>query len=123
MFKHDLDQYWSSAYHSIMVDVSKPSFTTDRATGLTLFPPLTDRQMEVLAYVYQTVTRDKAYPTQREIAAAMGYNQNAAQQFLDALVKKGYLVKDPSIARRNIRLTELAMEKMMSTNQLEMPMQ
>jgi DNA-binding MarR family transcriptional regulator len=106
-----------------MVSVDKPSFATDRATGLTLFPSLTDRQLEVLTYVYQKVNRDKAYPTQREIAAAMGYNQNAAQQFLDALVKKGYLVKDPSIARRNIRLTELAMEKMMSTNQLEMPMQ
>jgi DNA-binding MarR family transcriptional regulator len=106
-----------------MVSVAKPSFTTDLATGLTLFPSLTERQLEVLTYVYQTVNRSKSYPTQREIATAMGYHQNAAQQFLDALVKKGYLVKDPSIARRNIRLTELAMEKMMSSNQMEMPMQ
>ena len=105
-----------------MVSVSKPSFTTDQATGLTLYPSLTDRQQEVLTFVYQKVNRDKAYPTQREIAAACGYHQAAAQQFLDALVKKGYLVKDPSIARRNIRLTELAVEKMMSINQLEMPM-
>lgn len=105
-----------------MISVAKPSFTTDLATGLTLFPALTERQEEVLSYVYKKVNKDKTYPTQREIAEAMGYQQAAAQQFLDALVKKGYLVKDTSIPRRNIRLTELAMEKMMIDNQLEMPM-
>lgn len=105
-----------------MISVAKPSFTTDLATGLTLFPHLTDRQEEVLVYIYQRVIQQQQYPTQREIATAKCYHQAAAQQFLNALVKKGYLVKDPSIPRRNIRLTKLAMEKMALSTQQEFPM-
>ena len=101
---------------------AKPSFTKDQATGLTLFPALTKRQLEVLEFIYKKVTTERQYPTQREISMAMGYHQAAAQQFLDSLVKKGYLLKDPTIRRRNIRMTHLAMEKLMTTNQLEMPM-
>ena len=105
-----------------MITIAKPSFTTDLATGLTLFPALTERQLEVLVYVYKKVNKDKTYPTQREISEELGYSQGTAQQFLDSLVRKGYLVRDTSISRRNIRLTDLAMEKMMIDNQLEMPM-
>lgn len=87
-----------------------PSFTQD-ATGLTLIPELSERQEDVLRFIYEAVHASRSYPTTREIASEGGYSQAAAMAHLNALVKKGYLTREPSVSRRNIRLTPLALEK------------
>ena len=94
-----------------MVKMGKQTYK-DEATGLTLFPQLTDRQLKLLRFIEIFVTKQQMYPTQREIADKFGYSQAAAGQYVMALVKKGYLARDPNFDRRNIRLTHLAIEKL-----------
>lgn len=97
-----------------------PGVPKDPVLGVTLFPPLTDAQMKVLRFVHQYVLRERMYPTQREIGAELGYTQATAGQHLDALTEKGYLTKEKAGTRRNMRLTELAMEKLTNGNQLSL---
>ncbi len=61
---------------------------------------LTKAQKRVFDFILQHI-RQKGYPpTVREVARAFGYRSPlAAKQHIDALVKKGYLRRDPSISR------------------------
>jgi len=71
-------------------------------------PKLTKRQAECLRYIAVFLMRHKDYPTQREIAVAMGIHSNSAYTFTEPLRKKGYLILTKNIGKRNIRLTEKA---------------
>ncbi len=95
-----------------------PSFTRDEVLGITLLPPVTDRQLEVLQTIYTVVQTEKRYPTQRQVAELLGYTQTAATGHINALVKKGYLAREAGTTRRNIRLTSLAIEKLEGDKQL-----
>jgi DNA-binding MarR family transcriptional regulator len=90
---------------------SKTHQEIDQSTGLLILPSLTHPQLNVLKVIHTAVTANQEYPTQQEIAAKFGYGQTAAKSVVDALIKKGYLVKAPGLARRNIRLTKVALEK------------
>lgn len=59
--------------------------------------------------------RERQCPTQREVAAGLGYSQAAAGQHIAALVKKGYLLTLPTKTSRNLRMTQCAIEKLRLT--------
>lgn len=64
---------------------------------------LTDRQRAVLAVIEQAIARDGYPPTRAEIAAALGFRSaNAAQEHVQALVRKGLVAIDG--AHRGLRL-------------------
>jgi len=89
-----------------------PDQHQDPTLGITLLPPLTARQLQVLTVVHRMVIERQAYPTQRELAQALGFTQTTTGQHLGALVKKGYLSKALGEPRRNVRLTPLAVERL-----------
>lgn len=61
---------------------------------------LTDRQRQVLAFVRQYLADCGIAPTNKEIAAGMGFRSaNAALVHLRALQKKGYLSVRPNVSR------------------------
>ena len=95
-------------------DASMPDPNVDSTLGITLLPPLTARQLQVLSVIHRMVMEKQAYPTQREVAGALGFTQTTTGQHMDALVRKGYLAKAVGEARRNIRLTPLAVERLRS---------
>lgn len=80
-------------------------------TYLQVLPPLTEKQAECLKYVVNFFIERRYYPTQREVAAAMGLNSSTAESYLEPLERKGYLEREPR-RRRNIRLTDAAVEKL-----------
>ena len=82
----------------------------DEAMGFMLYPPITDRQLDVLRAIYQYVQTNRMYPTQRELAAQLNLTQQNVHQCIDVLVQKNYLLR-PQEARRNIRLSALAVTK------------
>ena len=61
---------------------------------------LTERQRRVLEYIKEHIL-DRGYPpTVREVAERFGYKSPlAAKLHIDALVRKGYLRKTPSVSR------------------------
>ena len=62
-------------------------------------PQLTSRQTEVLDFI-KKFTDDNGYaPTMREICAHFGFLPHAATNHVNALVKKGYLSKQPLKSR------------------------
>ena len=62
-------------------------------------PQLTQRQNEVLGFIKE-FTSDNAYPpTMREICGRFGFQPRAATTHVDALVRKGYLTKQPRKSR------------------------
>src|SRR3989339_849302 len=71
-------------------------------------PPLTERQAECLVFLFSYFSEYRYYPTQREIAKKMSLKTNSAATFLEPLLKKGYLEKEPS-RNRNIHLTHSAL--------------
>ena len=71
-------------------------------------PKLTKRQTECLRYIAGFLMQHNDYPSQREIADAMGIHSNTAYAFTEPLRKKGYLIITKNIGKRNIRLTEQA---------------
>lgn len=84
---------------------------TAELAGMRVLPTLTKRQVEVLSFLGNYFQEKRDYPTQREIADHFRISQNAAALHLQALSKKNYVVRLPG-ERRNIRLTELAIEKL-----------
>lgn len=96
-------------YDDLMADT-----TQDSALGITLLPALTARQLQVLSVIHRMVMERQLYPTQREVAGALGFTQTTTGQHMEALVKKGYLSKALGESRRNIRLTPLAVERLKS---------
>jgi DNA-binding MarR family transcriptional regulator len=91
-----------------------PETNIDPALGITLLPPLTARQLQVLSLVHRWALERQSYPTQREVAEVLGFTQATTGQHIDALVRKGYLAKALGEARRNMRLTPLAVERLRS---------
>lgn len=86
----------------------------DPTLGITLLPPLTERQLVMLSAIHRMVVERQAYPTQRELGQALGMTQATVGQYIDALTRKGYLAKALGEARRNIRLTPVALERLKS---------
>jgi len=68
-------------------------------------PQLTDRQLEVLGFIWGFFRTSESYPTHREIATGIGSSSTNVAPWLNALVKKGVLSKKENISVRNIRLT------------------
>jgi Mn-dependent DtxR family transcriptional regulator len=71
-------------------------------------PRLTKRQIECLRFIATYLMQHNDYPSQKEIAIAMGLRSNTAYTFTEPLQKKGYLNKTYEVGRRNLRLTNLA---------------
>lgn len=56
--------------------------------------PLTPRQEAVLAFIRREIEERKLPPTSREVAAHFGFNQTAAINHINRIIKKGHLRKD-----------------------------
>lgn len=72
--------------------------------------PLTERQRSVLLFL-ESCLSDRGYmPTIREIAQHFSVTSNAAVTRLEALERKGYLTREPGVARgiRLLRKVEAA---------------
>lgn len=110
LFEGAFDRYTVLTYHPQMAEQS----TQDPTLGITLLPALTARQLQVLSVIHRMVIERQLYPTQRELAQALGFTQTTTGQHMGALVKKGYLSKALGEARRNVRLTPLALERLKS---------
>lgn len=80
--------------------------------GGRLLPVLAPRQLEVLRFIHAYALKNRDYPTGVEIGEAMSMTKQAASSVLAVLVKKGYAYRDRNLSERNIRLTEVATEKM-----------
>jgi Mn-dependent DtxR family transcriptional regulator len=78
---------------------------------LKVLPALTDNQAKCLLYIYNFYTEHKHFPTQREIARALGIRSNTAAMYTDPLIRKGYLVR-VSERERNIRLTNDGLKRL-----------
>ncbi|MGK5082852.1 transcriptional repressor LexA [Bdellovibrionota bacterium FG-1] len=66
---------------------------------------LSPKQAETLAYIESEITRQGRPPTYRDIARALGYDAvGTVQDHISALIRKGFLHKEPGVAR-GIRLT------------------
>ena len=60
---------------------------------------LTDRQKEVLEFIKEFASDNGYSPTMREICSRFGFQPRAATNHVDALVRKGYLTKQPMKSR------------------------
>ena len=68
-----------------------------------VFPKLTDKQLECLRFVFDFYTEHLYYPSRQEIGEALQVSAPAANYHIEALVKKGYLLRVEG-ERRNIRV-------------------
>jgi len=84
--------------------------------------PLTERQFECLAFIYEYFMTHKYYPTQKEIAEALKIKSNVAVVFTDPLQRKGHLYVEPG-RHRNIRLTAQALELLEEKGVIKKPLQ
>ena len=80
--------------------------------GSALLPTLSERQYDVLKFVYTYAITNRDYPTGPEIAARFNISKQAVTPLLNTLVKKGYAYRDRQFLTRNLRLTEAALEKL-----------
>lgn len=80
--------------------------------GGRVLPVLAPRQLQVLVFIYQFALKNRDYPTGSEIGQSMGVTKQAVASTLGTLVKKGYAYRDRNFSERNIRLTDVAVEKM-----------
>lgn len=76
---------------------------------------LTDRQYETLVALNQYVLDERRYPTARELAQRLSRpgascSTQRAQMLIEALIKKGYLVKNRG--HRSWQMTDAAIEKL-----------
>ena len=62
-------------------------------------PQLTNRQKEVLEFIKEFTGENGYPPTMREICDRFGFQPRAATNHVDALVRKGYLTKQPLKSR------------------------
>lgn len=76
-----------------------------------VLPKLTDKQNICLRFIYDFYERNRFYPSHREIAQALVVKSTNMRPYLQPLEKKGYITLDDSDSGRNIRLTEMALEK------------
>lgn len=76
-----------------------------------VLPKITAKQQECLAFIANFFRTNQYYPSRREIATFMGITPAAVSQHIGLLGKKGYLTVE-SGERRNIRLTETALQRL-----------
>ena len=76
-----------------------------------MLPHLSTRQAESLVFLFEYLVSTGYYPTQRELLEHLGVHGTAAAVYLDPLVQKGYVVRQPD-ERRNVRLTDRALLKL-----------
>lgn len=84
--------------------------------GGRILPLLSPRQAQALDYVYTYSLTQRDYPSGPEIASRLGISKQAVTTIVNQLVAKGYLFRDRNVAQRNIRLTDLAVERMQLEN-------
>ncbi len=73
--------------------------------------PLTDKQKQVLKFIYQSVRASNLPPTIREIAAHFGFSSTGTvRDYLKALAKKGYI----RLSANKSRAIELIRESLFS---------
>jgi repressor LexA len=71
------------------------------------WPAITDRQREILRFVADRIASGLP-PTNKEIRARFGFrSSNAVADFYRALERKGYIQRDPMLARA-VRITTKA---------------
>jgi DNA-binding MarR family transcriptional regulator len=80
--------------------------------SLKVLPPLTDKQAKCLEFILNFFAEHRYYPTQREVAEEMDIRSNTAAMYLAPLIQKGYLLRGPKGHRRNISLTNEALERL-----------
>jgi DNA-binding MarR family transcriptional regulator len=80
-------------------------------TTLKVLPPVTSKQGKCLEFILKFFVENRYYPTQREVATAMGIQSNTAEMYIQPLVAKGYLTREPG-KQRNIRLQPEALERL-----------
>ena len=78
---------------------------------LKILPPLTEKQGRCLEFILSYFAENRYYPTQREMAGAMGIKSNTAEMYLQPLEQKGYVRRKPR-RQRNIRLTRDGLERL-----------
>jgi DNA-binding MarR family transcriptional regulator len=78
---------------------------------LKVLPPVTEKQGKCLEFILTYFLENRYYPTQRELARAMGVRSNTAGMYLEPLETKGYIMREPG-RQRNIRLTQNALERL-----------
>lgn len=76
-----------------------------------VLPPVTEKQGKCLEFILNYFLENRFYPTQREVALAMGVKSNTAEMYIQPLESKGYLMRKPG-RQRNIRLTPDALERL-----------
>ena len=79
--------------------------------GGRVLPVLSPRQLQALRYVHAYAEKHRDYPTGVEMAEEMGISKQAVASLLSSLIKKGYAFRDRNFYERNIRLTEIATER------------
>lgn len=73
-------------------------------------PPLTDRQAELLRFIWHYWLENRYTPTQREMCQHLDIASTNAGPHLNALERKGYVRR--AQGRRNIRITREGAEKL-----------
>ena len=73
-------------------------------------PPLPKRQEQLLRFIYGYYSTHRYFPTHKECAEAMGVA--GAVQYLEPLIKKGYLARRASGVHRNLQITQTGLEKL-----------
>lgn len=68
-----------------------------------VFPKLTDKQLTCLKFIYEFYKQNLYYPSRREVAEVMNISAPSANQHIEYLIHKGYLVRVVGESR-NIRL-------------------
>jgi DNA-binding MarR family transcriptional regulator len=65
---------------------------------------LTERQAQLLIFIWRYFLEHQRYPSHREITAALGSTSSNAGPWIDGLARKGVIAKVDG--RRNIRITD-----------------
>jgi Mn-dependent DtxR family transcriptional regulator len=89
---------------------SAPNLVSSSET-LKVLPPVTEKQGKCLEFILSYFLANRFYPTQREVALAMGVKSNTAEMYIQPLESKGYLMREPG-RQRNIRLTSDGLERL-----------
>lgn len=78
---------------------------------LRVLPPLSERQLVLLRYLWNYYADHRYFPTHRECALAMNLRSTQVGGYLEPLIKKGY-VQRLALGARNITLTPIALERL-----------
>ena len=98
-----------------MVDVAQDFDSSDFRSQEAPLPALTDRQRQVYDFICRCIRGKRRPPSLQEICDNIGArSKNGAIVHLDALEKKGYIEREPLIAR-GIKVTDLAVYRSPNT--------